>query len=263
MTTATMTTRPKAGTPISRITRIVKLNLDQPVDDDHPALGDHPVDLRAELGHLADRLHEHRPGRRRQRQRGHAVERGEHLDLRLHDGHRRPGDEPDVPARARLRRHPPRLLPRQLAHLRAALGDVRGRPDDPGGARGRRRTDGASAAGCSRPSTSAARTSNGGCACRSSSSSCCSSSSSEPPSRRSTCAGRRPGWCSSSSSSASLLVGLIALFTYTGSWGVVGEFFVANKALGVVRMAARADGAGRDRRVLRPAAGHAAFLRTA
>ena len=74
------------------------------------------------------------------------MERGEHLDLRLHDGHRRPGDEPDVPARARLRRHPPRLLPRQLAHVRAALGDVRGRPDAPGGARGRRPTDGASAA---------------------------------------------------------------------------------------------------------------------
>ena len=68
------------------------------------------------------------------------------LDLRLHDGHRRPGDEPDVPARARLRRHPPRLLPRQLAHLRAALGDVRGRPDDPGRASRRRRTAGASAA---------------------------------------------------------------------------------------------------------------------
>ncbi len=29
------------------------------------------------------------------------------------------------------------------------------------------------------------------------------------------------------------LVGLVALFTYTGSWGMVGEFFATNQALGV------------------------------
>lgn len=67
------------------------------MDDHHPALADPRRDLPHEHGHLAHRAHGRRPRRPGRGPLRPAVQRGVVLGLRLHDGRRRAGHEPDLP----------------------------------------------------------------------------------------------------------------------------------------------------------------------